>query len=259
MVHTVRAHPGRRGARGRRVRRRPAPPWPLAAALLGGRLRGHQPRRQGHHAARPSTPRPSRSRTWACRLVERRVAVPVGAAGCHGASAGCFGVLFVALLAMVALIWLVREIPAPARAALQRPSDRSWRLRRTAAEDSSMFTKILIANRGEIACRVAATARRTGHPDGGGVLRRRRPRQPRAGLRRVGAHGRPRAQDSYLRWRAASSRPRRPPARRPSTRATASSARTKTSRRPAPMPAWSSSARRRRRSRPWASRPSRSS
>ena len=51
-----------------------------------------------------------------------------------------------------------------------------------------MFTRILIANRGEIACRVIKTARTDGHRDGRGLQRRRRERAPRASRRRGGAH-----------------------------------------------------------------------
>ncbi len=50
-----------------------------------------------------------------------------------------------------------------------------------------MFKKILIANRGEIACRVIKTAKRHGHRDGRGVLRGR----PRRAPRRAGRRGRP--------------------------------------------------------------------
>ena len=51
-----------------------------------------------------------------------------------------------------------------------------------------MFKKILIANRGEIACRVIKTARRMGIADGGGLFGRRCARAVRADGRRGGAY-----------------------------------------------------------------------
>ena len=86
-----------------------------------------------------------------------------------------------------------------------------------------MFKKILIANRGEIACRVIKTAKQDGHRDGRRLLRGRPRRAPRRAGRRGGA--------ASARRPAARVVPRRPtrssppasrPARRRSIRATAS-------------------------------------
>jgi 3-methylcrotonyl-CoA carboxylase alpha subunit len=84
-----------------------------------------------------------------------------------------------------------------------------------------MFTKILIANRGEIACRVAATARARLAIKTVAVYS-----DADAGAKHVAAcdeaiHiGGSAPKDSYLRWEK-SSPPPRPPAHRPSTPATA--------------------------------------
>ena len=120
-----------------------------------------------------------------------------------------------------------------------------------------MFTKILIANRGEIACRVARTARRMGvgtvaiysdadaralHVDACDEAYRIGPPPPR---------------ESYLEGRRDHRRSRSNAAHRRSIPATASCRRTRTSQRRAPRPASCSSARRRPRSRRWARSPRR--
>jgi 3-methylcrotonyl-CoA carboxylase alpha subunit len=84
-----------------------------------------------------------------------------------------------------------------------------------------MFSKILIANRGEIACRVAATARRLGvrtvavYSDADAQARHVRP------ATRPCCIGGAAPRDSYLQWQRILDAAR-PAARRPCTRATAS-------------------------------------
>ena len=64
---------------------------------------------------------------------------------------------------------------------------------------SEMFNKILIANRGEIACRVIKTAQQDGHRDRRRLLRRRPRRAPRRAGRRGGAaSARRQSRESYL-------------------------------------------------------------
>ena len=151
----------------------------------------------------------------------------------------------------------IRASPEAARASApssrsERPRGSAWTPELNDAGRSAMFTKILIANRGEIACRVIRPRRRLGirtvavYSDADADARHV------AAGRRGGAH-RPAAGAGELPARRRHSRraPRKP-ARRRSIPATASCPRTRTSPRPAPRPASSSSARRVRRSRPWA-------
>jgi biotin carboxylase len=117
-----------------------------------------------------------------------------------------------------------------------------------------MFTKILIANRGEIACRVMKTARRLGiatvavYSDADAGARHVRMADEAV---RIGPAP---ARESYLLGERilAAARATGAQAIHP---ATASSPRTRRSPRPVPPPASSSSARRRRRSAPWARSP----
>ena len=85
-----------------------------------------------------------------------------------------------------------------------------------------MFTKILIANRGEIACRVIKTAQEDGHRDGRRLFRGR-PRRAHVELADEAVLHRPGAVARELpAWPTRSSRPASRPARRPCIRATAS-------------------------------------
>jgi 3-methylcrotonyl-CoA carboxylase alpha subunit len=84
-----------------------------------------------------------------------------------------------------------------------------------------MFKKILIANRGEIACRVAATARRLAIRTVAVYSDADADAKHVAACDEAVHVGGSAPKDSYLRGNA-SSKPPRPPAPRPSTRATAS-------------------------------------
>ena len=114
----------------------------------------------------------------------------------------------------------------------------------------SCSPKILIANRGEIACRVAATARRLG-VHRGRLLRRRCPTPATCACDEAVHIGGNAPRDSYLRWSASLE----------AARATGAQAihpgygflsENEEFARPAPTPAWCSSARRRRPSGRWA-------
>ena len=96
-----------------------------------------------------------------------------------------------------------------------------------------MFTKILIANRGEIACRVIGTARRLGVAHRRGLFRRRRATPAIVALADEAVHiGPAPASESYLRGDADHRGGAARPAPRRSIPATASCPRTPTSSRP---------------------------
>ncbi len=149
------------------------------------------------------------------------------------------------------------------------------------------FSKILIANRGEIACRIMRTAHRLGY-DTVAVFSDADRDAPHVKLAHEAVHiGASPAAESYLSVPALLDAARKtganaihpgygflsenagfaqacgdaglvfigPPAPRPSIPATDFSARTRNSRGPARKRDWSSSGRRRRPSRPWATRP----
>ena len=116
-----------------------------------------------------------------------------------------------------------------------------------------MFTKILIANRGEIACRVIRTARRLGIRHGRGLFRRRRQARCMSRLADEAVHiGPAPARESYLASTPSSTRAKRTGAAGDPSRLRLPVGERRLSPRPAPTPAWSSSARPPRRSAPWA-------
>jgi pyruvate carboxylase len=113
---------------------------------------------------------------------------------------------------------------------------------------ASMFKKILIANRGEIACRVAATARRLAVRTVAVYSEADADAKHVHACDESVAIGGSAPKDSYLRWERIIEAARATGA----IPATGSSARTRNLPAPARPPASSSSARRPRRSRPWA-------
>ena len=122
-----------------------------------------------------------------------------------------------------------------------------------------MFKKLLIANRGEIACRIIETAKRLGHQDRGGLFRGR-PRRAACRYGRRGRADRPgRMPPSPISTSTRSSPPPRRPARTRSIRATASCRRTPPSPGRSKRRASCLSGRTSRPSRRWATRSSRRS
>ena len=198
---------------------------------------------------RPSTPAPKRAAAPARRQGAREAAAPSPppppppAPGAHasGRAGGCAG---------------AGGPPGRNRPALHALSGQAEMPKGTIGPDpvlirQAMFASVLIANRGEIACRIARTAARLGMRTIAVYSRGRRRCAACAAMRR-GASDRPGACAPKAIWSStASSRLRASPARNASIRATVFSPKTLNSPRPAPRPASCSSGRRRRRSAPW--------
>jgi hypothetical protein len=212
-AHTViRIPAGRRAGRCRPGRRRPG-------RGLGGRAAG---RLAGRHGAYGQAGHARGGQHLARAVFQHgRVAGRRRLGGVHAVAGICHPLWFaVALvLTLVVAVVLIVVLFRFLRAVVRRLTDPSAGAR--PPQGSKMFDKILIANRGEIACRVAATARRLG------VKTVAVYSDADANAKHVAAcdeavHiGGSAPKDSYLRWERSLKRPR-PPVRRPSTPATAS-------------------------------------